>query len=179
MGSRHGYPSHHLQFAPASPGARRLLLPSHRNAPALLGFGSEVFRPKDLANFGLALPAGPVSLVKFHEARRPFNRFFLRLQLKDRIPADDFLGLGERPVDRDDLPSRKADARARRRRRKPAAVAYRASFDRLFTQLRHRIYKFLGWSAFVLSRLDQHHESHRDISSQFGVGNQFSGLSTA
>src|SRR5260370_8197783 len=97
MGSRHGYPSHHLQFAPASPGARRLLLPSHRNARALLCFGSEVFRPEDLANFGLALPAGPVFLVKFHEARRPFNRFFLRLQLKDPLPAAAFLVLVESP----------------------------------------------------------------------------------
>src|SRR6266481_2652129 len=155
-----------------------LQVPARRLLRALLCFGSEVLRPEDLANFGLALPAGPVFLVKFHEARRSFNRFFFRLQLKDRIPADDFLGLGERPVDRGDLPSRKADARARRRRRKPAAVAYRAGLDRLFTQLRHRLHKFLGWSALVLSRLDQHHESHRDISSQFGVGNQFSGLST-
>src|SRR5882724_11034514 len=104
MASRHGYPSHHLQFAPASPGTWRVLLRGHRNARALLCFGSEVFRPEDLTNFGLAFPAGPVFLMKFHEARRPFDRFFFRLQLKDGITANDFLGLGERPVDRGDSP---------------------------------------------------------------------------
>src|SRR6266852_5222101 len=70
------------------------------HARALLCFGREIFRPEDLANFGLALPAGPVFLVKFHEARRRFERLVFRLQLKNGKSADDFLGLGERPVGR-------------------------------------------------------------------------------
>src|SRR5947207_15202898 len=32
-----------------------------------------------------------------HEAHRSFDRLLLRLQLKFRIAADNFLGLGERP----------------------------------------------------------------------------------
>src|SRR5713226_2080242 len=88
--------THHIIFnllVQARP--RRLLLRSRPCTRALLCFETEVFRPEDLANFGLALPVGPMYLVKFHEALRPFYRFFFRLQLKDRIPADDFLGLGE------------------------------------------------------------------------------------
>src|SRR5712664_3816775 len=100
MGSRHGYPSHHLQSPRATPGAAQLLLRGQPYARALLCFGREIFRPEDLANFGLALPAGPVFLVKFHEARRRFERLFFRLQLKNGKSADDFLGLGERPVGR-------------------------------------------------------------------------------
>jgi hypothetical protein len=68
LGSRHGYPSHHLQSARASLGARRHHVRRHPHARELLCFGSEVFRPEDLANFSLAFPARPVFLVKFHEA---------------------------------------------------------------------------------------------------------------
>src|SRR5216684_4017151 len=114
IGSRHGYRSHHVQSVSASRGAPRLLLRGHLYGRALLCFGREIFRPEHLANFGLALPARPVFLVQFHEAQRPFDRLCFRLQLKNRIPADDFLGLGERPVDRGYLPPRKPDARAHR-----------------------------------------------------------------
>src|SRR5207245_3376890 len=131
---------------------------------ALLCFGREVFRPEHLANFGLALPARPVFLVKFHEAQRPFDRLFFRLQLKNRIPTYDFLGLGERPVDRGYLPPRKPDACAHRSWGQPAAIDQRAGFDRLFAKLRHRVHEFLGRRARVFSVLDQHHESHRQIS---------------
>src|SRR2546430_7915150 len=41
-----------------------------------------------LANLGLALPAGPELLVKFHEAHCSFDRLFFRLQLKLRVPTD-------------------------------------------------------------------------------------------
>ena len=61
---------------------------------------SEVLRTEYLADLGLALPSRPVFLVKFHEALCAFDGLFFRLQLKDRIPADDLLGLGERPVGR-------------------------------------------------------------------------------
>src|SRR3984893_2697558 len=71
--------------------------PSRCRGP-LLCLGSAVFRPEHLTNLGLALPARPVFLVKFHEADRRFDRLFLRFQLKLRIAADNLLGLGERPV---------------------------------------------------------------------------------
>ncbi len=79
---------------------------------ALLCLRREIFRPEHLANFGLAFPARPVFLVKLHKALCPFDRFFFRLEVEDRIPADDFLGLGEGPVDRADLSLREPDARA-------------------------------------------------------------------
>src|SRR2546425_4481148 len=157
--------THHTIFNPsAQVEAPRLLLRGHPYGRALLSLRRKVFRPEDLANFGLALPARPVFPVKFHEAQRSFDRLFFRLQLKDRIPADDFLGLGEGPVDRGYLPSRKPDARARRGWGQPAACDHRAGFDRLFADLRHRLHEFLGWGARVLGVFDQHHESHRSIS---------------
>src|SRR5437667_1138492 len=157
--------THHTIFNPsAQVEAPRLLLRGHPYGRALLSLRRKVFRPEDLANFGLALPARPVFPVKFHEAQRSFDRLFFLLQLKDRIPADDFLGLGERPVDRGYLPSRKPDARAHRGWGQPAACDHRAGFDRLFAELRHRLHEFLGWGARVLGVFDQHHESHRYIS---------------
>src|SRR5713226_5590471 len=60
VGSRHGYRSHHLHAAGASRG--------YPYAQSLLCFGTEVVRHKHLANLGLALPARPVLLMKFHEA---------------------------------------------------------------------------------------------------------------
>ena len=74
----------------------------------------EVLGPEDLANLGLALPSRPVFFVKFHETHRSFDRLFLRLQVKLRIAADNFLGLGERSVGHLDLPTRKPDAGALR-----------------------------------------------------------------
>src|SRR6266849_2748301 len=84
----------------------------HPQAQDRLCFGNEVFRTEHLANLGFASPSRPVLLVKLHEARRRFNRFFLRLQVKLRIPADNLLGLREGPVDHGNLPSLKSDAGA-------------------------------------------------------------------
>src|SRR5882762_2883027 len=158
--------THHTIFNPLvqAPGARRLLLRGHPYARALLCIGVEVLRREDLANFGLTLPAGPVFLVKFHEVRRRFDRLFFRLQLKDRISADDFLGLGERPVGPSQLPSRNPHARAHRRRGEPAGCDHRSSFVRLFAELCNGVHEFFGRNALVLSGLDQHHKSHRDTS---------------
>src|SRR5436190_6370733 len=114
---------------------RQLWARCHPCARKLLCFGSELFRPEDLANLRLALPPWPVFLVQFHEAHRPFNGLFLRLQLKDSIAADDFLGLGEGSVDLGQLSSRKSDARAHRSGSQPAACNHRAGFDRLLAEL--------------------------------------------
>src|ERR1700730_11906900 len=90
-----------------------------------LCLGIEVLRPEhlvradcssiqegELANLGLAIPARPVLLMKFHEPHRTFDRLFFRLQFKHRVPAKDFLGLGKRPVSHGKLSSRQPDARA-------------------------------------------------------------------
>src|SRR6266567_4665402 len=162
--------SHHLQSARASLRARRLHVRGHRYARGLLCFGTGVFRPVHLANLGLAFPARPVFLVKFHEAQRSLDRLFLRFQVKDCDTANDFLGFGEGPVGRGYLPPRNPDACASRSWGQPAACDHRAGFDRLFAELRNRVHEFLGRSARVLGVLDQHHESHCQISFLFCVG---------
>src|SRR6266567_3216442 len=150
--------------------SRRLHVRGHRYARGLLCFGTGVFRPVHLANLGLAFPARPVFLVKFHEAQRSLDRLFLRFQVKDCDTANDFLGFGEGPVGRGYLPPRNPDACASRSWGQPAACDHRAGFDRLFAELRNRVHEFLGRSARVLGVLDQHHESHCQISFLFCVG---------
>jgi len=63
IGSRHGYPSHHLQSARASPCAQRLYARGRPVPENFYALGSEVFRSQHLANFGFALPPRPVFLV--------------------------------------------------------------------------------------------------------------------
>ena len=48
-----------------------------RNRHDCLSFRDEVFRPEELSNFGLTLPARPVFLVKLHEVHGPFEGLFL------------------------------------------------------------------------------------------------------
>src|SRR5260370_22311819 len=58
IGRRHGYPSHHLQSARASPGAR-LSLRRHPCARELLCFGRDAIRIEHLANLIIAFPPRP------------------------------------------------------------------------------------------------------------------------
>src|SRR6266851_2584208 len=121
---------------------------------------SKIFRPEHLANLGLALPSRPVFLVKLHEAYRRVDGLFLGLQLKLRIPSDDFLGLGERPVGHGHPPSGKPDARAQRGWPEPPAADHCAGFDILFGEDGDGVHQFLGRWALPLGVLDDHHESH-------------------
>src|SRR4029077_18514955 len=91
------------------------------NQRALLCFTIEGFGPEHLANLSLALPTRPVFLVKFHETLGTLDRLFVGFQFKNREPSDDFLGLGERPVDRVYLSARKSDTRTLCNWRKAAA----------------------------------------------------------
>src|SRR6185436_7583961 len=59
-------------------------------------------------DFQLLLPEADVRLQK---APRPVDGFGLRRDVVDRIPADDFLGLGERSVGDGDLAVREPGAR--------------------------------------------------------------------
>src|SRR6202521_6400412 len=135
VGSRHGYSSHHLRFARASPGAPRLNVRGHSYARELLCFGTEVFRLEHLANLGLAFPSRPVFFVKFHKVPRPFDRLCFRLQFKLRIPADNLLSLGEWSVDHGKLPPGESDAGARSSWEESPAADHRAGFDGLFAEL--------------------------------------------
>src|ERR1700704_4900082 len=72
-------------------------------------FGAEIFRPEHLTNLGLALPARPMLFVKLHETDSRLDRLFSRFQLELRVAADNFVGLGERPVGYDHTPSREPD----------------------------------------------------------------------
>src|ERR1700730_3011924 len=67
---------------------------------------SPIVQERLLANLGLALPLWPELLMKFHKPHCPFDRLFLRLQFKHRVPAEDFLSLSERPVSDGNFPSR-------------------------------------------------------------------------
>ena len=57
-----------------------------------------------------------VRTVGRRRAFRPLNGLFPRLHLDDPVPANDFLGLAERPVHHRGLSSRELDARALRGR---------------------------------------------------------------
>src|SRR5712692_10645610 len=129
--------------------------------------GSEVLRTENLANLGLALPARPVLLVKFHELHRRLDRFFLRFQLKLCVTADDLLGFGERPVGHGDLPLVKPDAGTRRGWSEPSAPEHRAGFGLLFAGLRYRVHQRLGRRARFLGGLGYHHELHGHFSFWF------------
>src|SRR5712671_5760490 len=131
-------------------------------ADRLDSLGAKVFRSEHLTNLSLALPARPVFLVKSHEADRPFNRFLLRFQLKLRVAADDFLGLGERPVGHGHLPSGEPDASAQRSWSKPSAPEHRATgLNIFFGENGDCIHKLLGWQTLFLGMLNYHHEFHR------------------
>src|SRR6267142_3557790 len=54
-------------------------------------------------NLAGAVPARHVIEVQLHEFPRRRDRLFLVAQLEDRIAADHFLGLDERPVDHGEL----------------------------------------------------------------------------
>src|SRR5579871_635932 len=118
--------------------------PGERDLSALT---REVFRAEHLANLGLALPARPELLVKFHKLDGRLNRLFLRCQLKLRIPADDLFGLGERPVAYDDFPARKPDASAQRGWAQPPTANHRAGFGRLLGELSNGVHKRFGRKA--------------------------------
>src|SRR5436309_1479358 len=68
--------------------------PIERGAPDPTARRDERYR----ASHALPLPRLPVFVVEAHGAHRGFDRFLSRLKFEDRVAADDFLGLGERPV---------------------------------------------------------------------------------
>src|SRR6266850_2429000 len=64
-------------------------------------------RPVELAHFALDVPILPVHL---QEALGQLDRLRLRLRLEDRVAADHFLRLRERPIDRGQLAAAQAHA---------------------------------------------------------------------
>src|SRR5229473_5267934 len=131
---------------------------------------SEVLRPEQLPNLGLALPSWPVLFVKFHKLLCRLDRLLLRIKLELGISADNFLGFGEGPIDDLDLSSGEPHARALRSWSEPTASQHPAFFDRFFSELSNGVHQLLGRSALILGMLDQHHESHRHISLLFRFG---------
>ena len=74
-----------------------------------LGLSSVLRGREQLADLGLTLPAWPVLVMKFHETPGSLDRL-LRFQFKNCIPAEDFLGLGERSVGDGNFSARQPDA---------------------------------------------------------------------
>src|SRR5580692_4965287 len=128
-------------------------------------FRSEVLlHHHHLANFGLALPSRPVFLVQLHELPRSFHRLFLRLQLKQRVPADNLFRFREWSVRHGDAPAGKPHARACRRRQQPAVPQQRAVFDRLFRESPNGFHQFFRRHALCFFVFHDHHVSHHQIS---------------
>src|SRR6185503_9527701 len=98
-------------------------------------------------------------------ARRPLNRFFLRLDLDHPVSAEHFFGLGEGAVGDFRLPACEADARAHRGRMQSVEREQHAGFLQLFVVL-HHLFDGVGFrhrsrlGGFVTLRDHQHHESH-------------------
>src|SRR2546425_6406291 len=119
---------------------------------------TEVLGLEDLPNLDLALLEG--------SALEPFDRLGLRRHLPDPEAGDEFLRLGERPVDHRPLVSREPHARALRARLEPLAREHHAGFLQFDIELAH-----LGEDLLVrqdaclrvLVGLHQDHESHRSL----------------
>src|SRR5205823_5826429 len=80
-------------------------------------------------NLAGAVPARHVIEVQLHELPRRRHRLFLVAQFEDRVTADHFLGLDERPVDYAELAVGDAHLRTHRDRHQPAAVDHATGLD--------------------------------------------------
>ncbi len=102
--------------------------------------------------------------MKFHEAHRPLDRFFFRLQLKLREAANNFLRFGKRPVGHGQFAFGYPDVSALRNWREAAAADHGAGFDIFFGEDGNGVHQFLGRKPLLLGVLDHHHESHGNSS---------------
>src|SRR5882672_3814622 len=153
VGSRHSYRSHHLHSvrcknwslwtarAPARAGLALGVL-RHLRAQARLSrsqlgceFRTKVVSLEDLANLDLRLLAGA---ERAGAALDPFDRLFLRLDLKQPVAGDQLLRLGEGSVDHSPLVARELDPRALGARLQAFAGEHHASFDELVVVFAHR-----------------------------------------
>src|SRR5581483_1094334 len=122
--------------------------------------GAEIFQLEQLADLDLAFLAVARGIG---EAFRPLDRLLPRLRLDARVAGDEFLGLGEGPVDERALLSGIFYAPAFRACLQPGGVEQRAGLCQLLVVIGH-----LGDELFfrhdaglrVLGGLDDDHESH-------------------
>src|SRR5713101_7772726 len=102
-------------------------------------------------------------------ALEPFYGLFHGLDLPQPEAADEFLGLGEGPVDYGPLLPRKSYPLALRARLQPLARKHYAGLYQLLVELPHGSKHFLVFLSRqnpcfrVLVRFDYHHESHRGL----------------
>src|SRR5664279_1042095 len=130
--------------------------PGHRS-------GRHVHRvDEQLPHLAAALPARPVVQVNLQQTPGQFDRLVLGAHLDHRIPADQFLGLGERAVVGGDRTVRQRHDRALLARSQPALLdqgpvdrALRREPTHRFEQLRGRRPEGHG-----LVGLDERHETH-------------------
>src|SRR5256886_1266714 len=144
-------------------GAQPLLL----LAELRLERGTEVVRLEHLANLHFALLEG--------RPLQPFDRLVQRFHLPQPETGDQLFRLGERPVDHRTLAAGEPEPWALGARLEPLAGEEHAGFLQFLIELAH-----LGQDLFVrkharfrlLVRLHDDHDSHRRISSWFGVGSR-------
>src|SRR6266850_65367 len=114
--------------------------------------------PVELAHFALDVPILPVHL---QEALGQLDRLRLRLRLEDRVAADHFLRLRERPIDRGQLAAAQAHAYPFLGRPEPRSTDQPAGARHLVYQLAHVSHELLaGNLAGVLLDTDHRQKSH-------------------
>src|SRR4029079_14610680 len=94
--------------------------------------GAEVLVLEHLSDFDLAF-----ALHWIRAALHPLDRFFLRLALPEPKTGNQFLRLGERPLDDRAILSGEPNTRALRARLEALASQHDAGFDQLFVVLPH------------------------------------------
>ena len=103
-------------------------------------------------------------LVQLHERLRVGNGGFTRRRLEHRVPADDFLGLGEWAVGHGQFLAGDAETDALGAAGQPAGLHQRAVLERRLDQLAHRGDQSLRRRHAELGALDNRQESHRFLS---------------
>src|SRR4030095_14646947 len=126
--------------------------------------GIEIIRAKDLSNFSLALPTGPVFPVKLHELYSGIDHLLLRLNLKDGVAADNLFRLSKRAVKHQNLPLCQSDAVTDCGWGQPSRLQQCAAFRCILAKFRNRLHQCWRGRARILRGLYQGHKSHNFIS---------------
>src|ERR1700730_12029552 len=135
-----------------------------RAGNSALYFARGIIWPVHRANFGLAFPTGPVFFVQLHELNRSMYCFFLGVQFKLCVAADDFLGLREWPIDYRDFPVGQDHPGACLGGLQTPAAEHGAGLVRILAHFVDSLHQFSGRKAQIFLVLDDHHEFHNCIS---------------
>ena len=88
--------------------------------------------------------------VQAHEGHRGFDRLLSRLEFEYSVAADDFFGLGVRPVDHGELPAGAAHSYAAGAGAQAAGLHQRTVLERVGDELGHGVLQSLRRRSLVL-----------------------------